>query len=149
MLHEILDLKAMSAFAARSTDLLGGGHTVCLSGALGAGKTTFVRLFCQAAGAREPVSSPSFVMENEYHTAQGLRIEHWDLYRTREAPQEILEPPDKTTLRFVEWPEHALELLVQADLVIKLAFHDNPLSEGREIGLSGRLAEDLRKKLSP
>ena len=144
----ILDLQAMSVFAERTSDILSGGATICLNGALGTGKTTFVRFFCQAAGAGGQVSSPSFVMENEYRTAAGLHIEHWDLYRTHEPPQELLEPPGRDTLRVIEWAEHAPDVMSQADLVVRFDFHDNPLSEIRRIEISGPLAEQLRGRLS-
>lgn len=143
---ETFDLQSLAQLAQRAAAQLPRACTVCLSGPLGSGKTTFVRCFCQAAGAVEQVSSPSFVMQNEYHTPGGLIIEHWDLYRTTDAPEELFEPPDTGTIRFIEWAEHAPQIIDRADLVITLNFHDNPLSSLRTAQISGTLACALKNE---
>lgn len=68
-------------FAAR----LQRGDVVALLGELGTGKTLFVKGICQAFGAQEHVSSPSFVILNRYEgkdqSNKELLIYHLDLYR--------------------------------------------------------------------
>ncbi len=59
------------------------GAVVGLVGALGAGKTEFVRGLAEGAGA-DPglVASPSFVVASEYPSRDGtLRVAHVDCYR--------------------------------------------------------------------
>jgi tRNA threonylcarbamoyladenosine biosynthesis protein TsaE len=69
-----------------------------LSGDMGAGKTTFVSALSQSLGSKDIVSSPSYVLENQYtgkSDTGSCLIRHWDLYRlgdSAEAPEEILEP---------------------------------------------------------
>ncbi len=73
---------------------LRAGDVVRLEGELGAGKTTFVRGVATALGvAPGLVSSPTFVMVNEYPVAREVRgvrrVVHVDAYRLRS--QEDLE----------------------------------------------------------
>lgn len=104
------------------------GSEIGLSGDLGAGKTTFVRFLVGALGGSEAlVASPSFALQYEYELPNSRRLEHWDLYRLRELPDELMEPPADDTLRVIEWPEMAKGYLESLPLRIKLA-----LSEGQE-----------------
>src|SRR5215204_1182801 len=62
---------------------LEGGEVLLLSGALGAGKTIFVKGICSALGiAEEDVTSPSFTLVNPY--SGRLQLYHLDLYRLDE-----------------------------------------------------------------
>lgn len=62
---------------------LEGGEILLLSGALGAGKTIFVKGICAALGIEEDdVTSPSFTLVNPYDGR--LRLYHLDLYRLDE-----------------------------------------------------------------
>ncbi len=79
--------------------------TIGFSGELGAGKTTFIRSFCEALGSTVPVASPTYVLSFEYPTTSGILIEHWDLYRVREPVPELFEPPASHVIRLIEWCE--------------------------------------------
>ncbi len=59
---------------------LGPGDVVALTGELGAGKTCFVQGLARALGVARPVTSPTFVMVNEYRGR--LPVHHVDAYRT-------------------------------------------------------------------
>jgi len=63
------------------------GDVVALSGELGTGKTRFVKGVCEAFHARNPVTSPSFVILNRYEGRDSrgdeLLIYHLDLYRVK------------------------------------------------------------------
>jgi tRNA threonylcarbamoyladenosine biosynthesis protein TsaE len=50
-------------------------------GAMGSGKTTMIKAICKQLGALDTVTSPSFSLVNEYRTAGGLSLYHFDLYR--------------------------------------------------------------------
>jgi tRNA threonylcarbamoyladenosine biosynthesis protein TsaE len=68
------------------------GSVVALTGSLGSGKTVLVQGICSEFGAEKAVSSPSFVIINEYPgSRQGSRIwiYHFDLYRL-ENPDELV-----------------------------------------------------------
>ena len=60
------------------------GCFVNLFGEIGAGKTAFVKLVAEALGIKEKVTSPSFVILNEYHSAS-IPVYHFDLYRLENA----------------------------------------------------------------
>jgi tRNA threonylcarbamoyladenosine biosynthesis protein TsaE len=61
--------------------LLEGGMIICLTGTLGAGKTTLIKGIAEGAGAknRHQVNSPTFVIVNEYEGR--FHIYHIDAYR--------------------------------------------------------------------
>ena len=56
------------------------GCFINLYGEIGAGKTAFVKEVASAIGITEKVTSPSFVILNEYHSAK-IPVYHFDLYR--------------------------------------------------------------------
>ena len=80
-----------------------------LTGDLGAGKTSFVKAFCEAAGVDDPASSPTFSLVNAYLSPIHGTIYHMDLYRlSRELDLDQIgfdEYIDSGNLCFIEWPE--------------------------------------------
>lgn len=86
------------------------GCLFCLYGDIGAGKTTLVRSIAKALEITEKVTSPSFVILNEYHSGK-IPVYHFDLYRLEEEGvksileeiREYTENPNAVT--FVEWAE--------------------------------------------
>jgi tRNA threonylcarbamoyladenosine biosynthesis protein TsaE len=64
---------------------LKGKEVICLSGELGAGKTTFVRGLAKGMGIKRgfQVRSPTFTLVNVYPTDKGELI-HIDLYRVQD-----------------------------------------------------------------
>lgn len=85
------------------------GAFVSLYGEIGAGKTAFVKLVADALGVKERVTSPSFVILNEYHSAD-IPIYHFDLYRlenegVKSIIDELREYSEGKVLTFVEWAE--------------------------------------------
>ena len=60
--------------------VLKGGDVVVLEGALGGGKTTFVKGILGGLGYKRRVLSPSFTLLRQYGL-KNLRVYHLDLYR--------------------------------------------------------------------
>ena len=56
------------------------GGLVCMYGDIGAGKTALTTLCAKYLNVKERVTSPSFVILNEYHSGD-RDIYHFDLYR--------------------------------------------------------------------
>lgn len=89
------------------------GDIIFLYGELGAGKTYFTTHFCHKLGVDQYVSSPSYILMNEY-SADEFSIYHLDLYRLGSA-EEVLElgitdfMDDAITI--IEWPNIAEEML--------------------------------------
>lgn len=111
------DLPAFEALAARLAARLRPGDVVALGGALGTGKTTFVRAVVQTLHGVDAASSPTFTFRHRYEPPRpgGLAIEHLDLYRLgseRELAELGLEEAfDGAALVLVEWWERAPSLL--------------------------------------
>ncbi|MDR1644496.1 MAG: tRNA (adenosine(37)-N6)-threonylcarbamoyltransferase complex ATPase subunit type 1 TsaE [Tannerellaceae bacterium] len=85
-------------------------RVIAFHAAMGAGKTTFIKALCQELSVRdEAVNSPSFAIINEYRTATGERIYHFDFYRLND-PAEAVDLDlagyfDSGDLCLIEWPD--------------------------------------------
>jgi len=104
---------------------LNKGDMVCLEGNLGAGKTTLVQGIAQGWGALDPVSSPTYVIVNEYRRADEQRLVHLDAYRLENAQDaENLDFDRLLTLGpiVIEWPERIREVLLNENLWITLKY---------------------------
>lgn len=102
------------------------GDVVTLSGDLGAGKTTLVRGLAAGWGALDAVTSPTFVLVNVYHRADGAALYHLDCYRLGSAADAAAigldDLLDDAAALVLEWPEHVLEVLPVDRLALTL--HD-------------------------
>lgn len=86
------------------------GDTVLLHGDLGAGKTSLARSIIQnLCGSTTEVTSPTFLLVQDYPLADGGLIQHYDLYRL-ERDEEIyelgIEEALGQALVLVEWPHN-------------------------------------------
>lgn len=98
------------------------GEALCLSGPLGAGKSTLARALIRArTRPDEEVPSPTFTLV-QFYEGENLAIAHFDLYRLT-APDEAYEIGLDEALEdgaaLIEWPErlgalppHRLELQI-------------------------------------
>ena len=83
-------------------------------GEMAAGKTTFIKEFCEILGVKEVVSSPTFSIVNEYEAENGL-VYHFDFYRLKTVQEaydigyEDYFYSDSVCL--IEWPSKIEELL--------------------------------------
>jgi tRNA threonylcarbamoyladenosine biosynthesis protein TsaE len=96
-------------------ELLAEHRVVAFHGAMGAGKTTLIRAIAAVLGVTDEVTSPTFAIVNEYSTADGELLYHFDFYRI-ESTAEALdigagEYFDSGATCLVEWPENAAALL--------------------------------------
>jgi len=92
---------------------------ILFKGELGAGKTTLVKQVLQKINVAESVTSPSFGIESQYNTPQGL-IHHFDLYRIEDISEldefGFYETLDSGELCLIEWPEKANEIWQDYDV---------------------------------
>jgi len=119
---------------------------VGLSGNLGSGKTAFVKAVAKELGIKEPVTSPTFVIEKIYTIGSNGgndpqksyggdtsvkssfgRLVHIDAYRLESARElEVLNfeelVGDPNNLILIEWPENVREILPEGALTIKCEF---------------------------
>jgi tRNA threonylcarbamoyladenosine biosynthesis protein TsaE len=130
----LADEDATCALARRLAACLSSACMTTLSGEIGAGKTTFIRALLQALGVQSAIKSPTFSLIESYST-NALQIHHFDLYRIVETSElEYLGFRDyfcQGALFFIEWPEHAKDVLTSVDVAIKIALKGS----GREMQL--------------
>lgn len=101
--------------------LLRAGDLVVVSGALGAGKTTFTQGLAAGLGVIDPVVSPTFTLTREYEGR--LRLVHVDLYRLDRAQEVLdlgLEDVADDAVLVVEWGEVAVAYLTPEHLAVRL-----------------------------
>lgn len=81
--------------------------TIWLTGELGAGKTTFLRAFLAELGVADPVTSPTFALEQRYRTQHVGELLHIDLYRLSppEATVFLRHSGDHPGIRCIEWAD--------------------------------------------
>lgn len=123
----IKDISELPKVVAVLLDFAKGKKKFILNAAMGAGKTTFTKAFCETMGVQDKTSSPTFSLVNEYfyekNEENGL-IRHLDLYRLKNT-EEALDIGvedflyDKNYL-FVEWADVILELLPEDIVEIKI-----------------------------
>jgi tRNA threonylcarbamoyladenosine biosynthesis protein TsaE len=124
---------------------LQAGDVICLQGDLGAGKTTFVQGVAQGWGSMDSVSSPTFILVNEYRRGDQNRLFHMDAYRldsTPEAEELDLDSMLADGALLIEWPERMDGIIPDEHLWINLEYVDD---EEREIKFksSGKRYDEL------
>lgn len=139
--------EAMQTWAGRLAKILKPGDVVALIGGLGAGKTTFVQGIARAWGTREPASSPTFALANEYRTSHGV-IYHMDMYRL--SPKELAAfPIDEywggDALCLVEWADRVQSRWPQDTLAITLRSPSANTREAQFLKLSRTWERRLSK----
>ena len=120
------------------------GTVVCLTGDLGAGKTTLVRGIAQALEIKSVVQSPTFNIMKVYFNGKCPLI-HIDAYRLADVDSDIgLDEyiGYETGYTVIEWPEFIKELIpenaIEVNITnmgedkrqIKVITHDSGLIEG-------------------
>lgn len=112
----------------RLGELLPAAAVVCLEGDLGAGKTTLAQGIARGWGALDPVTSPTFVLVNEYRRADDDVLYHVDAFRLETATEaealglaEMIEADGPV---MIEWPEKIQELLPAERLWVRLRWAD-------------------------
>jgi tRNA threonylcarbamoyladenosine biosynthesis protein TsaE len=124
---EINQLSELSSAATLILNTCKGHKIFAFHGEMGAGKTTFARVFCEALGSKDWVSSPSFSIVNEYNYSNNEgsgKIYHFDLYRLgsmEEALQMgVLSYLESGDYCLIEWPELISAMLPED--TIKISF---------------------------
>lgn len=128
MRHEITikGLGGLDQAAARFLEETAGRTLIAFYAPMGAGKTTFTTALCRRLGVREDaVSSPTFAIVNEYRTATGSPMYHFDFYRIAK-PEEALDIGlydylDSGCPCIMEWPENIESLLPDETLRVSIA----------------------------
>lgn len=124
----LADAAATEALGAALAGHLQVGDVVCLSGDLGAGKTTLARGLIRAwQGGAVEAPSPTFTLVQTYDGPKGP-LWHFDLYRLKE-PDDVFElgfeEGLETALCVIEWPQRLGPLLPRDRIDIALTIVDH------------------------
>ena len=129
------DEDATSALGAALAGALRAGEAICLTGPLGAGKSTLARALIRSLTTpTEDVPSPTFMLV-QFYEGEGLSVAHFDLYRLTSADEayEIgLDEALEDGAALIEWPER-LEGRLPPD---RLDIEINIEGEGRRARLT-------------
>ena len=123
---EINSLEGIDAAATRFLQEIGDNRIVALYAPMGAGKTTFTTAVCRVLGVREDaVSSPTFSIVNEYRTADGDSVFHFDFYRIEKIAEALdigfYDYIDSGALCIMEWPENIEDILPDETLKVHIS----------------------------
>lgn len=97
-------------------------------GDLGAGKTTLVKVVGGLLGVEDMMSSPSFSIVNEYHSATAGKVFHFDFYRIRNEFEAMEIGVEEYFYSghpcLIEWPEKVPGLIPADHGVVELTIED-------------------------
>jgi tRNA threonylcarbamoyladenosine biosynthesis protein TsaE len=138
---------------ARLGGALQGGDLIGLQGELGAGKTTLVQGLAQGWGSLDSVTSPTFILVNEYRRPGGDFLFHMDAYRL-ESAMAALELDIERMLAdgalVIEWPERVATALPTEELRVTM---EHVAEEHRHVQFTARgprydsLLEELQEAM--
>ena len=138
-LVELPEETATQALGCAIARALRPGEAVCLTGALGAGKSTLARALVRALTTPgEEVPSPTFTLVQFYEGAR-LNVAHFDLYRLSSADEayEIgLDEALDVGAAVIEWPERLEGRLPRDRLDVVIEPFGAAGGEGRQARLT-------------
>ena len=108
-------LHDLDQVAAQILELAGRWTVWLFHGEMGSGKTTLIKRVGRKLGVTDAMSSPTFSIVNEYLTAGGKSVYHFDFYRIKNeseafdiGSEEYFYSGD---LCLIEWPEKIPSLI--------------------------------------
>ena len=121
----IQSLEDLDQAAGEFLQQIGESRLVAFYAPMGAGKTTFITALCYRHGVEDAVCSPTFTIVNEYLSATGDSVYHFDFYRITK-PSEALEIGLEDylysgSLCLMEWPENVEDLLPEETLKVQIS----------------------------
>lgn len=131
MIHLTKNSEETKNLARQLASRLNRGVVLCLSGPLGAGKTTFASGIINYFLPKKRVLSPTFIIVRHYPIIAGnfKNIFHIDLYRLNSTENwknigidEILKTSDSVVI--IEWADRLKELLPSKRIDIEFKFVD-------------------------
>lgn len=101
-----------------------GKRLFAFQGTMGAGKTTLIKEICKQLQVVEVVNSPTFSLVNEYTTADGGFVYHFDFYRIKKIEEAYDFGYEEyffgEGICLIEWPEVIEELIPEDTVAVKI-----------------------------
>jgi tRNA threonylcarbamoyladenosine biosynthesis protein TsaE len=99
-------------------------NVVAFCGTMGAGKTTLINAIMEYLGSSDNVTSPTFALVNQYGTANGDTVYHFDFYSINRI-EEVYDMGYEEyfysgDLCLIEWPELIENLLPEDAMVVRI-----------------------------
>lgn len=124
----------------RLGELLDLSDLVCLAGDLGSGKTTLAKGIARGWGSLDVVTSPSFILVNQYRRADQHILYHVDAFRMEGVEDAYLiglhELIENKAPVLLEWPERIAAMLPSERLWVTLRWVDE-LRRGLQVEAHG------------
>ncbi|MBR5435833.1 MAG: tRNA (adenosine(37)-N6)-threonylcarbamoyltransferase complex ATPase subunit type 1 TsaE [Muribaculaceae bacterium] len=126
----IKSLDGIDVAAREFLDAVEGRKVIAFYGEMGVGKTTFINALSRQLGVTDDaVNSPSFSIVNEYETASGDIVYHFDLYRLDSIDEALAIGIEdyfySGRLCLIEWPERIEPLLPDDALIVLFTLLDD------------------------
>ena len=122
-------LDALPGGARQLLEAIGGRRVVAFHAEMGAGKTTIIKAMCEALGVGDTINSPTFAIVNEYRTATGDPVYHFDCYRLKDVGEALdfgfEDYMDSGALCLIEWPDVVAPLLPGDTVDVRIAVSDD------------------------
>jgi len=122
---------------------------ILLAGELGAGKTVFVKGLAEGLGLEaDTVSSPTFVLANQYTCPGPLFLHHVDFYRLESFSEleemGFFELGGESSVLVVEWGDRFVDALARDRLEVSLSrlTHEGPDARQFEIQATGPVSAE-------
>jgi tRNA threonylcarbamoyladenosine biosynthesis protein TsaE len=119
--YTLLDLPTIATKIITSV----GSKTLLFYGEMGVGKTTLIKEICKQLGVLDNISSPTFSLVNEYHTAKNEKVYHFDFYRITDETEALDIGIDDYFYDnhwcLIEWPQNIKILLPLEAIEIHLS----------------------------
>jgi tRNA threonylcarbamoyladenosine biosynthesis protein TsaE len=126
-LFKAADLDALRALIPTLLPFVQKHKKIAFVGEMGAGKTTLIKLLCEALDALDTATSPTFAIVNVYATPT-IPIHHLDLYRLNSEEEGfsigLLELFEDNSYCFIEWPQVMEAYLPEETLWLTLTVGD-------------------------
>lgn len=117
--------------------LLNPGDVICLTGDLGTGKTYFTKGIAKGLHIKEPITSPTFTIVNEYEGR--LKLHHFDVYRVNDIDELLFLGFDEyiysNAVSIIEWADYINELIPDEHIYINIHKSPDQNTNGRKITL--------------
>lgn len=97
---------------------------ILFNGAMGTGKTTFIKSLAKSLGVNDATGSPTFSLVNEYKTVDYQTVYHFDVYRLKSESEAYDMGMDEYLYSghwcFIEWAEKIPNLVPEQHSTITI-----------------------------